>query len=46
MAVEIAFLCWFEIFSLFEAWFTVKGLEKMKWFTLEHFNINAADKMF
>ena len=29
-------------FSLFEAWFTVKCLENMKW----HFNTNAADEIF
>ena len=28
-------------FSLFEAWFTVKCLENMKW----HFNTNAADEI-
>ena len=29
-------------FSLFEAWFTVKCLENMKW----HFNTNVADEIF
>ena len=31
-----------KVFSLFEAWFTVKCLENMKW----HFNTNTADEIF
>ena len=31
--------------SLFQTWFNVKCLDNMKWFTLEHFNTNAADEI-
>ena len=31
-----------KVFSLFEAWFTVKCLENMKWY----YNTNAADEIF
>ena len=39
--VDVGQTSW-KVFSLFEAWFTVKCLENMKWL----FNTNAADEIF
>ena len=43
--VDVGQTSWKD-FPLFEAWFTVKCLENMKWFKLENFYTNATDKIF